>query len=156
MLEVGNYGVGVEFPNLLYADYTGATNKASTFHSAWFLIASFSLFGVCPFCEYGNNSSCCHASTVSDTSLLIIIDKFASDVAFEMTIMQKNLNFRSDSSGRYFIVCKLALKWLDDRNYCQIKRHLFKLYRDLVVVHVYMRLRVWEVNIILTIRIVIA
>ena len=74
MLEVGNYGVGVEFPNLLYADYTGATNKVSTFHSAWFLIASLSLYRVCPFCEYGYNFSCCHASTVSGTSLLIVMD----------------------------------------------------------------------------------
>ena len=79
--------MGVEFPNSLYADYTGATNKASFFHSAWFLIASFSLYGVCPFCEYGSNLSCCHASIVSGTSLLIMMDKFASDVAFDMTIM---------------------------------------------------------------------
>ena len=79
--------MGVEFPNLLYADYTGATNKASTFHSAWFLIVSFSLYGVCPFRQYGNNFSCCHASTISGTFHLIMMDKFASEVAFEMTIM---------------------------------------------------------------------
>ena len=52
-----------------------------------FLIASFSLYGVCPFCEYGNNFSCCHASTISGTYHLIMMDKFAREVPFEMTIM---------------------------------------------------------------------